>query len=180
MNAAHLHLLVNHLPVIGEIFSVLLMIYGFIRKNLEVQRAGLWAILITGITGFVSDKTGGPAARMIHDMHLVNDAAIKVHAQAADYALMFSIISGVLALIALILYRGVPPKAAGKPARIFLVGAFIVALFNVSVLVRTSELGGEIRHTEMDATPGATVEQPGAPPTAAPGGAPQSTPAQGK
>ncbi len=148
MNAAHLHLLVNHLPVVGEIFSVCLMLYGVIRKNLEVKRAALWAYVVTGISTFVANLTGDPAAQFIKPLHLVDAARISEHAHAADFALWSCALVGSLALIALLLTRGVPAIKAPKLMNTFIIASFAVSLFAVSVLVRVSELGGAIRHTE--------------------------------
>src|SRR3954469_20251907 len=41
LNAAHIHLLVNHVPVFGTIFAALLIAWGLLRKSEEVLRLGL-------------------------------------------------------------------------------------------------------------------------------------------
>ena len=33
MNWAHLHLLINHIPVLGTVFGTLLLIFGMAKKN---------------------------------------------------------------------------------------------------------------------------------------------------
>jgi hypothetical protein len=153
MNAAHLHILLNHLPVVGEIFSVCLMLYGFLRKNLEVKRAALWAIVVTGICAVAANLTGGPAAKMIMGLSIVSLERIIEHARAANFALWTSALAGSLALMALLLTRDVPKlHPAPKFMNITMIASFAVALFALSTLVRTSELGGKIRHTEVNVT----------------------------
>lgn len=39
MNEAQLHLLTNHLPVMGSLFTVLLLLWGLIRKSDEIKRS---------------------------------------------------------------------------------------------------------------------------------------------
>jgi len=41
MNAAHLHLIVNHVPVLGPVFALLLLSLGMIRRSVDLKKAGL-------------------------------------------------------------------------------------------------------------------------------------------
>jgi len=42
MNGAHLHLLLNHIPVIGVPLGLLLLAFAFLRRSEEWKRAALW------------------------------------------------------------------------------------------------------------------------------------------
>ena len=41
MNWAHMHLLINHIPVLGMVFGTLLLAYGLVKKNEEIKRVSL-------------------------------------------------------------------------------------------------------------------------------------------
>ena len=58
MNAAHMHLLVNHLPVTGSIFAILLLVWSLARKNTDIARAALGLFVIAAITGLAAYFTG--------------------------------------------------------------------------------------------------------------------------
>ena len=47
MNSLHLHLMLNHLPVVGSLLGLGLWIAATWRKSLELQKAGL--VLFAGI-----------------------------------------------------------------------------------------------------------------------------------
>lgn len=38
MSAAHVHLLLNHIPILGSIFGLLVLCYGIWRKSDEIKR----------------------------------------------------------------------------------------------------------------------------------------------
>lgn len=58
MNEAHSHLLINHFPIIGLLFGILVLIVGIIAKSSVTRRVGLMLFLVSGITSFPSFKTG--------------------------------------------------------------------------------------------------------------------------
>lgn len=44
MNWVHLHLALNHVPVLGALFGALLLGVGLVRRSDELQRVSLWAL----------------------------------------------------------------------------------------------------------------------------------------
>ncbi len=58
MNEAHSHLLINHFPIIGLLFGILVLLIGIIAKSSVTRRVGLLLFLVAGITSFPSFKTG--------------------------------------------------------------------------------------------------------------------------
>ena len=61
MNPAHLHLMVNHVPVFGTIFAALLIGWGLLRKSEDVLRLGLILAVLIGIATWGVQLTGEPA-----------------------------------------------------------------------------------------------------------------------
>lgn len=49
MNDAHLHLLVNHFPIIGTIFGLGILISGIIFKNNAVKNVSYVIFIVTAI-----------------------------------------------------------------------------------------------------------------------------------
>ena len=45
MNAAHFHLMVTHLPIVGLGFALLLNLVAVIRKNPELRTLSCWCYL---------------------------------------------------------------------------------------------------------------------------------------
>src|ERR1019366_10775432 len=99
----HLHLLLNHLPVVGIIASVMLLLYAMARKNAELKRAALIACVLTGISAYATDYTGDDAEAVAKHIPGVNREAIEQHADAGDTAMDVSLVLGAIALMGLIL-----------------------------------------------------------------------------
>ena len=71
---------------------------------------------------------------------------INTHEQAAVYALSFSLLSGALGLMRLILSR---VRRSEKADRVVAVAFTFFLLFTSTTLLRTGWLGGLIRHDEI-------------------------------
>ena len=67
MNEAHSHLIINHFPIIGILFGILVLLIGIIAKSSVTRRVGLFLFLIAGITAFPSFKTGEGAEHEVEE-----------------------------------------------------------------------------------------------------------------
>jgi heme A synthase len=164
INPPHWHLLFNHLPVVGSMFSVLLLLYALVRRNSELKRAALLSFVIVGIVTFASITTGGPAAKAIRGMPGVNSPMIREHAESANFAEICSYALGAVSILGLILAlrnkRQTSNSANGhayeayrrdkEPPGWLMVITLVIGLLQVAIMMRTANLGGEIRHPEID------------------------------
>ena len=144
-NAAHLHLLLNHIPVLGIPCGVGLLIASLWRMNHTLQRAGFALFILTGVSAIATDLTGDPAKDILNAQMAADfpKAAVHEHEQAADFGLVGSCVLGVAALGALWGARRAPLK------RVPIIGLVAGGLFMTAVLARVADLGGEIRHVEI-------------------------------
>jgi putative copper export protein len=153
MNGAQLHLMLNHLPVMGALFSLLLLGWSLIRRSAEVQKLALAVALLAGLSSVPAYLTGEPAEEVIEHTAGVDEAYIEGHESMGKFALWCGVALGVAAGAAL---------AAGvKNPRWLSAGTAITLLASVlvfGVMGYTAHLGGQIRHPEirdggMQATP---------------------------
>jgi hypothetical protein len=145
MNGAHLHLLVNHIPVLGVPFGVGLLLASLWRMNFTLQRTGLVVLLLSGIATEVADYTGDNAKDTLRQYMAAEfpKAAVKEHEDAADYGLASAGFLAAVAAGALWFARRGPLKRAP------VIGVIVVGLFVTTVLARVADLGGQIRHVEI-------------------------------
>ena len=61
MNGAHWHLLINHIPVLGTIFGLGLLAFGWWRKSEEIKKAALGTFVIIALGAVAAFLTGEPA-----------------------------------------------------------------------------------------------------------------------
>ncbi|MCL6536304.1 MAG: hypothetical protein K6U77_09560 [Armatimonadetes bacterium] len=144
MNGAQLHLMLNHLPVMGALFSLLLLGWSLIRRSAEVQKLALAVALLAGLSSVPAYLTGEPAEEVIEHMAGVDEAYIDEHESMGKFALWCGVALGVAAGAAL---------AAGvKNPRWLSAGTAITLLASVlvfGVMGYTAHLGGQIRHPEI-------------------------------
>ncbi len=144
MNAAHLHLLVNHVPVFGLVFGLLLLVAALWRGSGELSKTSLAILVITGIGAILVYLTGEPAGESIEHMAGVGESMVERHEDAALAATIAAGVVGGLAAIALLAFR----KAADLP-RWVTSSALVLTLGAAGLMGWTANLGGQIRHTEI-------------------------------
>src|SRR4051812_5555004 len=86
LNAAHLHIMLNHIPLFGALFAALLIAWGLLRKSEDVLRLGLALGFVVGIATYGVMLTGEPAEHVIEHMAGVSRRLIHAHEEAADWA----------------------------------------------------------------------------------------------
>ena len=143
MSIVHLHLILNHVPVIGMVFALLILGVAAWRRNDGMGRLGLAVMVgLSVVTVFVF-LSGEPAEEAVERVAGVSEAMIHPHEEAAEAALIVTGIAGAMALVALSAYRR-------RPLPRWLTGAaFAAALVSTATLGWAANLGGQIRHTEI-------------------------------
>ena len=145
MNGAYLHLVLNHIPVVGVPIAFFLFLTGLIRKSRDLVQAGFVIMILMGIGAYPVVKTGGMAAGLVHDLPGVTHEAIHEHAQAADFGFWGCIILGVLSLAGFWI-TAKTQQISKKWVWILLIGS----LWLSTVMARVAHLGGLIRHPEIE------------------------------
>jgi hypothetical protein len=160
-SGVHLHLLVNHAPILGALFALALLVASFFFSPDVLRRTALVVLIGTALAAVAADLTGEPAEDAIRGFPGVQRALIHDHEELGEKAFILASALGVLALGALVRWRRVAiPRSA---TFVMLAGAALVS----GMMAYTGLLGGRIRHTEV--RPGATaldatvVEPPRAP-----------------
>ena len=154
MNWAHLHLLSNHLPVVGTVFGVGLLGWAVLRRNDTVQRVALGTFVVVALLALPAYFTGEPAEGVVEHAAGVGQASIGAHETAALAALIGVELVGFGALIALFRAGG------GRSLSVLATRAVLVmAIVTAGLLAWTANLGGRIRHAEI--RPGAAQSAPG-------------------
>jgi len=102
MSAAHLHLVLNHTPLLGLLFGAAMLAHGLWREYEDVQKASLGLLAVAGLLAIAVYLTGEPAEEVVEGMAGVSHDALEAHEEWGWYALVGGIATGVLALGALL------------------------------------------------------------------------------
>jgi uncharacterized membrane protein len=146
MNWAHLHLLLNHVPVLGTLFGLALLLYAVLRRNEGLKRVALGACTLVALMALPTYFSGEPAEEVVEHSAGVSEPAIESHEDAALGALAGVEVLGLVALVGLFLSRG----GRALPANVAR-AAVLVAILTAGLMARTANLGGQIRHAEIRA-----------------------------
>jgi uncharacterized membrane protein len=144
MNGAHLHLVVNHLPIVGVIIGTLVLIGGYLLKKEQVKLTALGIYVFTAITAMIANFTGEGAEEIAEKIPGVTDALIHNHEENAETFLALCIALGVVSLITFFL-------ATKKHifAKIGMIACLVLGLAGIFTGKTAGTTGGEIRHTEI-------------------------------
>ena len=85
---AYLHLLSNHVPILGSLFGILLLVVALIKPNLKTTLSAYLILLVSGIGGIVTYFTGEPAEESIEHVPGISHKLIHVHEEMAENALI--------------------------------------------------------------------------------------------
>lgn len=140
----HLHLALNHFPVVGLFFTIVLLAFGLKKNSEDLKVASLWAFIAVAILALGAYFTGEYAEDMVEHMPGVTEAVIHAHETAALVALIFIEVLGALSIAAVVLYRKHKVLHGG-----ILKGLMVFSLIALILIGRTANLGGQVRHTEV-------------------------------
>jgi len=158
MNPAHVHLVMNHVPVMGVLFGLGLLLFGALRHNAVIVRAALALFVVAALFALPTFFTGEPAEKAVEHVAGVAEAAIERHEDAAKIALISTELLGALGLLFLIQSR----RRSDVPTA-FVATMLFLSLMTGGVLAWTANLGGQIRHTEIATQLGGGQGLPAAP-----------------
>lgn len=143
-NAAHWHLVVNHLPVVGSLAALLLLAWAFVKNTDESKRIALTALVLVALVSIPAFLTGEPAEGLLKGLPGISKRWMSNHEEAAEVALWVAIAAGALALGVLIFFRktrSIPRWAIG--------GLLVVTLAVSGLMTRAANYGGKIHHPEI-------------------------------
>jgi len=146
MNAAQIHLALNHVPLFLSIIGGGILILGLIKKNESFKTLSLYFLVAAALFTAPVYLTGEGTEELVEKLPGVTEHAIEEHEEMAKISLIIIIITGVLALVGLFLRKN------ATAARFIFGGALLLSLASFGTMAKTAHLGGLIRHSEIQAS----------------------------
>jgi len=144
MNWAHVHLIINHIPVIGIGLLILLFIVAIVRKNKGLITVALAFIILISLATIPVYLTGEPAEEVVEDMPGISEELIEEHEEQAEIAFILVEVAGGLALITLIARR-----YSDNLGQRLVILTLLVLIVSGGLIGWTANLGGKIHHEEI-------------------------------
>ncbi|MGL2964631.1 hypothetical protein ACSVH2_12485 [Flavobacterium sp. RSB2_4_14] len=146
MNDAHLHLVVNHFPIIGTILGFGVLLAGIVLKNNTVKNVSYLLFVVAAIFAAFSMGTGEGAEEMVEDMPNIGKKIIHEHEEIAEKLAIVLYVLGVISLLGL--YTNIKNHTKAKLISYVLL---VIAAIGIFLAQKAGTTGGEIRHTEIRA-----------------------------
>ena len=144
MNGAHLHLIVNHLPVVSVLFAIAFLLVGVVRRSDGLMKIGLIISVVVGLTGAAAFLTGEGAEDVLEQWPGADRQLIHEHEETAETAFIASVVLGILGLAGLALAGKKPMIKKTAP-----IVALILAIATGVLMAQAANEGGDIRHPEI-------------------------------
>lgn len=143
MNAAQIHLALNHVPLFLSIIGGGILILGLIKKNETFKNLSLYLLIGAALFTVPVFLTGEGTEELVEHLPGVSETVIEKHEDMAKLSLIIISITGVVALAGLFLKRN------ARLAKFAFTGALLLSLVSFGAMAQTAHLGGLIRHTEL-------------------------------
>lgn len=157
MNDAHLHLVVNHFPIIGVLLGFMVLVGGIVMKNKTIQNTAYFIFIIGALATVASMTTGEGAEEIVEEIPQIGHEIIHEHEEMAEKMALILYALGIVSVLGWFLNVKEHAKA-----RWFSIMALLLSIAGVFLGKATGTSGGEIRHTEIrnavNATNGAALE----------------------
>ena len=144
-NAAHFHLLVNHLPIILPFVGLTVLILGIILKSEVVKRVSYGIFVVAAISAFVAMNSGEGAEEVVEELGR-NNKLIHEHEEHAETFALLSYVLGLFSIVALWLNWKKHPFS-----NLVMYLTMLVCIGTLYFAKSTGTSGGEISHEEIRA-----------------------------
>lgn len=144
MDIVHLHLLINHVPVLLTIFGVIVFLWGMYKKENVIIHLAMTGFIIAAVFSVIAIQSGEGAEDVIENMEGISESLIHDHEESAELANYAAILVGLIALATFVIEKYKP--AIYSKTKIVVVA---LALIPSVLFSYTAYLGGQIRHSEI-------------------------------
>jgi uncharacterized membrane protein len=145
MNPLHVHLILNHIPVLGIPFASLALGYALIIGKAEIRKGAQSLFVLLALATIAVHYSGDKAKAAKQNWTRIEESRIETHNDASAYALGGALLLGAIAAGGLVLYAF--PNSGRLQRRIVWI-LFFCGLFVSTIVARTAFTGGAIRHSE--------------------------------
>ena len=142
MDPVHVHLVINHLPIVGSILGAIVLVYGLLARSIAAQNAAYLLFLLAALGGTVAYLTGEPSEEAIEHLPGISRELIEAHEDSAKIAFIATIVLAFTSLAGI----GANLRFTRYQRTISYINV-LMALISFGLLAYTGFQGGKIRHS---------------------------------
>jgi uncharacterized membrane protein len=144
MDATHIHLLLNHFPVVGTLIGGAIFIVGVFRREALLQLTGLVTLVVVSLVAVPVFLTGEGAEEAVEHLPGVSEAIIHEHEEWAEAAIWAI---GAMGLVSAASFAAVWRRL--RFAKYSALAVMLLVVTSFALVAKTANVGGQIRHTEI-------------------------------
>lgn len=144
MNEAHLHLAINHFPIILPLVGLLLFLAGGVLKSSILKQTAYVFYILAALFAVAAYSSGEAAEHFIEDLPGIEEKYMEIHEETAETFAQIMYLLGGISLLGL--WACIKRKPFAKWIGYLTIILTIVALFYAK---ETGTTGGEIMHGEI-------------------------------
>jgi len=148
MNPVQIHLMLAHLPVVGMLASISLLIVAMAAKSELLFKTACGFILACALFAAGCYLSGPPSYEIIEAAELAEEEIVERHALFGQVSFVGMILLAAVTLAGIIQYF-----QGERPGRALRTALLAAAILMAGLLVWTAHEGGEIRHPELESLP---------------------------
>ena len=148
MSLVHLHLLLNHWPIIGTFLALGLFLVALASRSIDLKKTSLTLFALVALLSIPTYVSGSAAQHVLQLDPNAPFTLIAAHQGAALLALIFIEITGAIAWFALWHFR-----RTSRPAAWISPAVLLSSIVTVGFLTIAGNTGGAIHHPEILAGP---------------------------
>jgi hypothetical protein len=146
LNAAHLHLVLNHIPTLGTAVAVALLVLALVRRHEVLLHVGLEVLFVIAVVTVPVYVTGVATYQKLRSGPEFSDSTARSHQDVALTGFAVTEFAGFVAWLALWQSR-----RSGRAGRGLVAAATLLSVVALAIMGQAATLGGEIRHPEIRA-----------------------------
>jgi len=143
MNDAHLHMVVNHFPIIGLFFGIGILAFGIVKKQTILVNTAYVMFIFCMLMAKATMMTGEGAEEIVEELGISHDI-IHEHEELAETFMKVLYGLGLVSIFGLVANFKKHAKAS--------IVSYVVLVLAIGAAVLSKSVGtsgGEIRHTEI-------------------------------
>jgi len=157
MNLAHVHIVINHVPSLGSILGLLLLVAGTYKKNESTKQFAYFVLVMISMAVLPTYISGAEAQKIVAKNASYSAGMIQLHQNAAMITLLIMTAAGMFAWFGLWEIR-----RHARSSSITTICTLVSTAAAAGSVLFTANIGGSISHAEIrDAAEAAVTESVG-------------------
>lgn len=143
-NGPQLHLILNHLPIVGFVFLTPILVLVLLRGDDRLRKLCLMGTVAVALLATPAFLTGEEAEEGVEHLAGISGQQIHAHEESAELALTLALVTGGVALAGLIVGR-----SKSSYLRVATSAALLGTVVTTAAMAIAGHEGGKIRHPEI-------------------------------